>query len=75
MQYQADVLNVPVIRSENVEMTAMGAAYLAGLAIRFWSTEELSRLHVSERSFQPQAMEPASFAYRQWQQYLAKLLS
>jgi glycerol kinase len=74
MQYQADVLNVPVIRSDNVEMTATGAAYLAGLAIEFWTSAELSNLHVGERRFQPQAIVPASVAYRQWQQYLAQML-
>jgi glycerol kinase len=74
MQYQADVLNVPVIRSENVEMTATGAAYLAGLAVGFWTTAELSNLHAGEMSFEPRSFDTASAAYRQWQQYLARLL-
>lgn len=40
MQFQADLLGVPVIRPEVVETTALGAAYLAGLAVGFWSGRE-----------------------------------
>jgi glycerol kinase len=40
MQFQSDLLNVNVVRPENVETTAMGAAYLAGLAVGFWESEE-----------------------------------
>src|SRR4029079_8128184 len=40
MQFQADLLGVPVIRPVVVETTALGAAYAAGLATGFWSTEE-----------------------------------
>ena len=44
MQFQADVLGVPVIRPEVTETTALGAAYAAGLAIGFWSDQdELAR--------------------------------
>jgi glycerol kinase len=74
MQYQADVLNVPVIRNDNVEMTATGAAYLAGLAIGFWSAKELSALPVLERTFLPGKTTFADAAYRQWQQYQRRLI-
>ncbi len=40
MQIQADVLGVPVIRSQVAETTALGAAYLAGLAVKVWSSQE-----------------------------------
>ncbi|MBK1834318.1 glycerol kinase GlpK [Roseibacillus ishigakijimensis] len=40
MQFQADLLGVDVVRPENVETTAMGAAYLAGLAVGFWESKE-----------------------------------
>ena len=44
MQFQADVLGVPVVRPQVTETTALGAAYLAGLATGFWgSPEELLR--------------------------------
>jgi glycerol kinase len=40
MQFQADLLKVNVVRPDNVETTAMGAAYLAGLAVGFWESKE-----------------------------------
>lgn len=40
MQTQADIVNVPVIRPQCVETTAMGAAYLAGLAVGYWASKE-----------------------------------
>jgi glycerol kinase len=54
MQFQADVLGVPVIRPRRLESTAMGAAYLAGLAVGFWSSgKELDLQWQVERSFEP----------------------
>jgi glycerol kinase len=54
MQFQADVLGVPVVRPANTETTAAGAAYLAGLAVGFWSgTDELSSMWQREKSFEP----------------------
>jgi glycerol kinase len=54
MQFQADILGVPVIRPRITETTALGAAYLAGLATGFWkSTEELSRNWQVDRRFEP----------------------
>jgi glycerol kinase len=38
MQFQADVLGVPVVRSQIYETTALGAAYLAGLAVGYWKS-------------------------------------
>jgi glycerol kinase len=43
MQFQADVLGVPVVRPEVTETTALGAAYLAGLAAGFWSNSDALR--------------------------------
>ena len=40
MQFQADVLDVPVLRPKVLETTALGAAYLAGLAVGFWDSQE-----------------------------------
>ncbi|MGO1263437.1 MAG: FGGY family carbohydrate kinase, partial [Brevibacterium aurantiacum] len=40
MQFQADLLGVPVIRPEVVETTALGAAYAAGIAVKFWNGED-----------------------------------
>ncbi|MES2561573.1 MAG: glycerol kinase GlpK [Pseudomonadota bacterium] len=54
MQFQADVLGVPVVRPRVQETTALGAAYLAGLAIGYWkSTEEIGAQWQVERVFEP----------------------
>ncbi|GAA3973800.1 glycerol kinase GlpK [Mucilaginibacter dorajii] len=54
MQYQADVLNCKVIRPNVVETTALGAAYLAGLAVGFWKDiTEIQQLWQAEREFTP----------------------
>jgi glycerol kinase len=48
MQFQADVLGVPVIRPKVTETTALGAAYAAGLATGFWSDQDELRERWSE---------------------------
>lgn len=54
MQFQADILGRPVVRPVDVETTALGAAYLAGLATGVWeSTEELESFWQRERVFEP----------------------
>ena len=54
MQTQADIVNVPVIRPQCVETTAMGAAYLAGLATGYWANkEEVMQNWISDRTFTP----------------------
>jgi len=54
MQFQADLLGVPVIRPAVSETTALGAAYLAGLALGFWnSPEEIRRLRAADTRFEP----------------------
>jgi glycerol kinase len=54
MQFQADLLGVPVLRPAVTETTALGAAYLAGLAIGFWkSTSDVARQWRVERRFEP----------------------
>ncbi|HZO72691.1 MAG TPA: glycerol kinase GlpK [Ktedonobacteraceae bacterium] len=55
MQFQADILGVPVQRPKVAETTALGAAYLAGLAVGFWSsTQELAEHWAIDRTFEPQ---------------------
>jgi glycerol kinase len=54
MQFQSDLLGVPVIRPAVTETTALGAAYLAGIAVGFWaSTDEISSRWRIERRFEP----------------------
>ncbi len=54
MQFQADILGVPVVRPQVTETTALGAAYLAGLAVGFWSSQqEIAAQWRQERCFEP----------------------
>ena len=60
VQTQADISNAPVLRPCCVETTAMGAAYLAGLAVGYWAnTEEIRKNWAVDRSFQPKLDETA----------------
>src|SRR5213076_1565690 len=55
MQFQADLLGVPVVRPKVLETTALGAAYLAGLTVNLWkSREEIAAQWKQERRFEPQ---------------------
>jgi len=52
MQFQADLIGIPVIRPENIETTALGAAYLAGLAVKYWdSVDEIGEQWAMDRAF------------------------
>ena len=54
MQFQADILDTAVIRPQVTETTAMGACYLAGLAVGYWeSLDEIRRQWQAERTFTP----------------------
>jgi glycerol kinase len=60
MQLQADLLNVPVVRPKVAETTALGAAYLAGLAVGFWKNQaDIARQWQVDKRFKP-AMKPAA---------------
>ena len=70
MQFQADLLGIPVVRPACVETTALGAAYLAGLFTGVYqSTEELSALWKAERRFMPTLSKDRADALMQrWEQ-------
>jgi len=58
MQFQADILGCPVIRSSSPDLSAIGAAWLAGLAVGFWkSLEELQALPRATTTFEPKIEE------------------
>ncbi|CAM2796302.1 glycerol kinase GlpK [Paenibacillus taichungensis] len=69
MQFQSDILNIPVERPNVNETTALGAAYLAGLAVGYWnSADELANHENTERVFQPvMAEEERTELYAGWQ--------
>jgi len=76
MQFQADILNVPVVRPKVIETTALGAAYAAGLATGFWAgTEELVRNWAVDKRWTP-AMEAArrSRLNAEWDKAVARSL-
>jgi glycerol kinase len=59
MQFQADILGCPIVRPADIETTALGAAYLAGLGVGFWKdVQELEQFWRPERRFEP-VMDPA----------------
>jgi len=77
MQFQADLLGVPVERPIIVETTAMGAATLAGLAVGFWrSPSELGRARKLDRRFRPRMKADRREAlYRGWRAAVARVRS
>ncbi|MBQ9583646.1 MAG: glycerol kinase GlpK [Bacteroidales bacterium] len=75
MQFQADILGANVIRPEVTETTAMGACYLAGLAVGYWaSLDEIRRQWKAERTFEPTSddMTPAKSG---WQDAISRTIS
>ena len=68
MQFQADVLDVPVIRPTVAETTALGSAYAAGLAVGFWDeVEDLRANWAEDKVWEPQMKaEDRDFSYKQW---------
>lgn len=76
MQFQADLLDVPVIRPRIAETTALGAAYAAGLAVGLWSSlDELSAKWAEDRRWEPQMpAQERERLYRQWQKAVTKSL-
>jgi glycerol kinase len=76
MQFQADLLDVPVVRPKISETTALGAAYAAGLAVGYWSgIEEVSANWAEDTRWTP-AMdaERRDRLYRRWKQAVTRTL-
>ncbi len=74
MQFQADVLGIPVERPAILETTAQGAAYLAGLATGYWSdVKEIAKTRPASQVFSPQKdRERAKRQYIRWQDAVAR---
>lgn len=72
MQFQADILQVPVVRPKVVETTAIGAAFLAGLAVGYWSDiNEIEQVWQTDKVFQPSM--PESEVARRRERWAAAL--
>ncbi|GAA2530596.1 glycerol kinase GlpK [Microbacterium mitrae] len=76
LQFQADILNVPVVRPVVAETTALGAAYAAGLAVGFWkSLDELSANWQEDKRWEAQMGEhERERLYRNWKKAVSKTL-
>jgi len=67
MQFQADILQADVVRPHITETTAIGAAYLAGLAVGFWKdTNDLANQWQIDKTFKPDNETPVSDKMKQW---------
>ena len=73
MQFQADILGIPVVRPAVTETTALGAAYLAGLAVGFWKTLLDVSGTANDRRFEPQMPAPQARALRnRWNEAVSR---
>ena len=74
MQFQSETLRSPVVRPGQLETTALGAAYLAGLAVGYWENmEELHTQWAKERTFTPEIEDiTMNKMIRKWQKALAR---
>jgi len=74
MQFQADILGVPVIRPVVAETTALGAAYAAGLAVGFWKTEdEIRENWAQDKQWEPQMDDSRRASeYANWKKAVSK---
>jgi glycerol kinase len=77
LQFQSDLLRVPVVRPRTTETTALGAAYLAGLAVGFWKNRAgIARLWSADRTFRAKAAPVAMRALQEaWQQAMVRARS
>jgi glycerol kinase len=75
-QFQSDILGINVIRPKIIESTSLGAAYLAGLAIRYWEdSNEIKRFWSKDRQFSPKMDTKTAHAlYQGWQKAIKKTL-
>jgi glycerol kinase len=76
-QFQADILGIPVVRPVITETTALGAAYLAGLAVGFWKNEkEIAAQWQEEKRFEPQMKKSErERLYDGWREAVARVKS
>lgn len=77
MQFQADIMNTPVVRPTTIETTAMGAAFLAGLSVGFWEDlHEIQSIWATDRVFEPTMSRDEAHSRRsRWNDALGRSLS
>ncbi|GAA4275614.1 glycerol kinase GlpK [Aquimarina mytili] len=73
MQFQSDILNVQVDRPKMLEVTAMGAAFLAGIKAGIWTKKDISKIRTVDKVFKPEITEhDRNRKYTGWQQAVAR---
>jgi glycerol kinase len=77
MQFQADILDVPVVRPKVIETTALGAAYAAGLATGYWAgTDDLVRNWAADKRWHPaMGADERERLYAEWCKAVARSLN
>jgi len=76
MQFQSDILDKDVIRPKNIETTAMGAAFLAGLAVNFWTTDDILTNNPVDKCFKSAITEEKRIKlYNGWKKAVSKSMS
>ena len=75
MKFQTDILNVPVERPVIIETTALGAAYLAGLAVGYWKNKDeiKAQWHMDKRFEPTMEAETSEELYAGWKKQLKQL--
>ena len=76
-QFQADILGIDVVRPSVIETTSLGAAYLAGLAVGYWSSaEDIAKCWQEDRVFSPNMpLDEADSLYQGWQDAVRRTLT
>jgi glycerol kinase len=75
MQFQADILEIEVVRPKSVESTALGAAYMAGINSGLWTKAQISQLHAVDRTFHPRMEgKTARKLYQGWQKAVKRTM-
>ncbi|MFH1836616.1 MAG: glycerol kinase GlpK [Candidatus Omnitrophota bacterium] len=76
-QFQADILGIDVTRPKTIELTSLGAAYLAGLAVGYWkNTEEIKKCWRKDRTFKPKmSRKTADILYAGWTEAVGRTLT
>ncbi len=74
MQFQADILGIPIVRPVVTETTALGAAYLAGIAVKYWrDAAEIASMARQEQRFEPRMAQSQAGALRErWNEALSR---
>ena len=76
MQFQADILQIPIERPEVIESTAMGAVYLAGLQLGIWNSKDIEKKRGIDQRFIPQfSRDESEKRYALWKKAVSRSIN